>query len=278
MQLIAIHTPILRPGDDIAAALAQSERIRPGDIIVVSSKAVATVEGAAADLRALSPSPDARRYAEATGRSALFMQAVLDETARLHGTVRGTCPGALLTQVRPQGFPHGTILTANAGMDQSNVPDGFAIGWPRDPVASARELRNKLISTACHPELRRGSTRDVVQSWFDGAHHDTPSLAVLLTDSACRPRRWGVTAFALASAGLDPLLPQKGERDLFGSELRITTEAVADQLATAANAVMGNAAQRIPAVIIRDHGFPFRDFVGWVPGIEPEEDLFRGVI
>ncbi|MFA6039229.1 MAG: coenzyme F420-0:L-glutamate ligase [Candidatus Peribacteraceae bacterium] len=277
MQLIPIHTPVLKRGDDIAAILAQSERIRPGDIVVVSSKAVATVEGAATDLGARSPSPDAERYAKTTGRTAPFMQAVLDETARLNGSVRGTCPGALLTEVTPQGFPHGTILTANAGMDQSNIEDGFAIGWPRDPVASARKLKEHLEALITPTSSASSESSDS----SDSSQHNPqppPALAVILTDSACRPRRWGVTAFALVSAGLDPLLPQKGARDLFDKELRITTEAVADQLATAANMVMGNAGQRIPAVIIRDHGYPLSGFEGWVPGIEPEEDLFRGVI
>ena len=76
------------------------------------------------------------------------------------------------------------------------------------------------------------------------------------------------------SSGLDPLLSQKGKTDLFGKPLKITTEAVADQLATAANFLMGNAAQSIPAVIIRDHGLTLSDWEGWIPGIEPEKDLF----
>ena len=79
----------------------------------------------------------------------------------------------------------------------------------------------------------------------------------------------GVTAFALVCVGLDPLLSQQGVEDLFGKPLRITTEAIADQLATAANFVMGNAGQSTPAAIIRAHGLRLSDFAGWVPGIEP---------
>ena len=73
-------------------------------------------------------------------------------------------------------------------------------------------------------------------------------------------------------------MPQKGKQDLFGKELKITTEAIADQLATVANTLMGNASQATPVVIIRDHGLPFSDLAGWVPGIEPSEDLFRGIL
>lgn len=269
MLLLPCPTPILRKGDNLAAAIAHAVALRTGDIIAVSSKAVATTEGAAIDLTALSPSPDAVRYARATGRSAPFLQAVLDETERLHGTVRGTCPGALLTEVRPAGFPGGTILAANAGLDQSNIEEGFAIGWPRDPVASALELRRRLESSPTAPLPSPGEGMGMGEK-----RH----VAVIITDSACRPRRRGVTAFALACAGIDPLQNEQGRRDLFDRELRITTEAVADQLATAANFLMGNAGQSVPVAVIRDHGIPFTNFIGWVPGIEPEEDLFRGLI
>ena len=103
-------------------------------------------------------------------------------------------------------------------------------------------------------------------------------IAIIVTDSCCRPRRLGVTAFALVAAGLDALVSLKGRDDLFGKKMRITTEAVADQLATAANMLMGNEAQAVPAVIVRDHGMELSEFAGWVPGIEPEEDLFRGIV
>ncbi|MDD4318703.1 MAG: coenzyme F420-0:L-glutamate ligase [Candidatus Peribacteraceae bacterium] len=255
MQLFPIPTPILKKGDDLARIFAEHAAFLEGDVVVVSSKAVATVEGAAVDLRPVQPSDEAVRWAKETGsRTAAFLQATLDETKRLNGRVVGACPGAILTEVVPAGFPHGTILTANAGMDESNVEKGWAVGWPRDPVASAGSLRRAL-------EKETGGR-----------------IAVILTDSCCRPRRWGVTAFALTAAGIDPLRPQEGKEDLFGRKLRITTEAVADQLATAANYLMGNAGQSVPAVIVRGHGLPLSDFEGWVPGIAPDEDLFRGVI
>ncbi len=104
------------------------------------------------------------------------------------------------------------------------------------------------------------------------------SVALLLTDSGLSPRRLGVTAFALAIAGMDPTRSLIGSPDLFGKALRLTEEAIADQLATAANAVMGNAAECTPAAFIRDHGIPFSNYVGWVPGIERERDLYHGVI
>ncbi len=103
-------------------------------------------------------------------------------------------------------------------------------------------------------------------------------IGLLLSDSSCRPSRQGVTAFALTVCGFDPVRSDIGKKDLHGNALRITQEAVADQLATAANMVMGNAAQCIPAAVIRDHDIPLSDFCGWVDGIEPEDDLFRDML
>ena len=250
VEIFPLHTPTLKSGDDLVALLMQATAFADGDILVLSSKAVATVEGAAIDLRAVKPSKEARMWAERCGKSPEFRQAILDETKRLHGKVAGGCPFAMLTELRPDGFPEGSLLVPNAGLDQSNVPEGFCIGWPVDPLASVRAIRSALESkTKKH-------------------------VAVILSDSCCRPRRLGVTAFALVASGLDPLASQIGRKDLFGRELTMTVEAVADQLATAANAVMGNADQSTPAAIIREHTIPLSDFEGWVPGITREDDLF----
>lgn len=244
MHLFPIHTPLLSPGDDLVSFL--SEHVQKGDILCVSSKALATVEG-----RILS-FPDsitskARNFAVQTGRTPAFCQAVLDECVVRNGVVMHWCPGALLTELRPKGLKEGSILCANAGLDESNAPDGSIIGWPEDPVKSIRNLRIGL-----------GPER----------------IGILISDSCCRPRRWGVTAIALVVSCFDPIRSEVGKHDLFGRELRITQEAVADQLATASNALMGNADQGIPAVIIRDHNIPFTDFEGWVPAVESEEDIF----
>ncbi len=254
MHLIPIKTAVIRQGDDLTAMFMKQAKFQKNDILVVSSKVIATAEGAIIDLASMEVSGAAKKWSDACGRSPEFCEAVLQETHRLHGTVVGSCPGALLTEVRPDGLATGTILAANAGLDQSNMQEGFAIGWPQDPVTSVHALR-------FHIKERAGV-----------------NIAVILTDSCCRPRRLGVTAFALTVSGLDPLVSQAGKNDLFGHPLRITTEAIADQLATAANFLMGNAGQATPAVIIRDHGIPLSDYEGWVHGIEPHDDLFAGIL
>ncbi|TSC58497.1 MAG: hypothetical protein Greene041619_507 [Candidatus Peregrinibacteria bacterium Greene0416_19] len=284
MLLLPIPTPLLRPGDDLATIVAEEAMFEPGDIIAISSKAVATVENAFIDLRTIEPTEEAREWSRKTGhRSPAFCQAVLDELQRLNGTVIGACPGAMLTEVAPEGLANGSILTANAGLDESNAPVGMAIGWPRDPVRSVRELRRKLelyLGKDTDDTEESNESEDEQRSSDSSVSSVTSasSIAVILTDSCVRPRRLGVTAFALTVAGIDPLLPQAGLQDLFGKELHITTEAVADQLATAANFLMGNAAQSVPAVLIRDHGLLMSDFEGWVPGIGRERDLFSGLL
>lgn len=249
MLLIPVHTRLINKGDNLAHILNESADIQDGDIVVITSKVVTTAEGDAVDTSSLIPSAQAEEWARKSKRSPAFMEAVLQETTRLRGTVTGDCPGAMLCELRPDGLKKGTIFAPNAGMDESNIDLGKAVGWPLDPVTSARTLRDAL----------------------------NPKCSVLIIDSCCRPRRIGVTAFTLTACGIDPLQSEVGKQDLFGRELRVTVEAVGDQLATAAAMIMGNANQSIPAVIVRDHGFPSSDFCGWVDGIEPTEDLFQGL-
>ncbi|OIO53074.1 coenzyme F420-0:L-glutamate ligase [Candidatus Peregrinibacteria bacterium CG1_02_54_53] len=251
MKILPLHTPILQQGDDLVGILAKGTTFEKDDILVVSSKAIATVEGARIDLTKITTTPEAQDWAKKSGRSAAFRQAVLDEAKRLSGAVVGGSELAMLTELKPEGL-EGSLLVPNAGLDQSNVPEGYCIGWPMDPLRSAQGIRDHLVQ-------KTGKR-----------------LAVIVSDSCCRPRRFGVTAFALVCIGVDPLSPQIGKKDLFGRPLTMTVEAQVDQLATAANAVMGNADQSIPAAIVREHGLPMTNFVGWVPGIDPEEDLFKG--
>lgn len=280
MLLLPIHTPILKPGDALADILMKSAKILSGDIVVISSKAIATIEGAMIDLRTLKPSPDAVDLSNKIERTPSFCEGLIKELIRLNGTIISTCPGAALTELRPQGLASGSILIANAGLDESNVKKGCAIGWPGDPVLSVRRLREQLrAETAKRVERAERKYLNSASSLPSSPSQPfLPSLAIILTDSSCTPRRTGVTAIALTVSGLDPLQSMKGEHDLFRKPLRITTEAVADQLATAANFLMGNAGQSVPAVIIRDHGLTLSDWEGWVPGIEADQDLFRGVV
>ncbi len=246
MQMIPLKTQLLCANDDLSAVLKRTSTIQPDDIVVITSKVVATCEDAFVDLRTIGVSDKARAEAKTTGRSPEFCQAVLDETARMNGKVIGRCPGAMLCLVRPTKAMH--IVAANAGMDQSNVPEGTALGWPSNAAASAKRLRREL------------------------------GCAVIIIDSCCAALRTGISAYALACAGIDPIRDERGKPDLFGRTLRITRDAIADELAAAASVLIGNAAQATPAVIVRDHGLPKSDFADWVPTFSPEEDLFKDVL
>ncbi len=274
MLLLPLQTRRIQPGDDLAAILSGTAAIEPGDIVVLSSKAVATAEGFLHALADVTPSAEAHRLSALCTRSPAFCELVLQELQRMDGKILHHAPGALLTEVRPQGMQSGSLLIANAGLDESNVRQGFAIGWPMDPVRSLRELRLHIVKTLQKQSAisHQPSAKKMDANGWKLIAGSSPAL--VMTDSCIHPRRIGVGAVALAVSGLDPLQSEKGKKDLFGKELHITVEAVADQLATAANFLMGNAAQSTPAVIIRDHGLPLSDYEGWVPGMEPGEDLF----
>ncbi len=243
MQILPVSTRLLSKGNDLADVLWKSGVLQAGDIVVFSSKAVTMTERGARALPAAA-SADANALAAKTGQDPRFCEAILEETKRLNGRVIHACTGAVLTELR------GSLLIANAGLDQSNAGEGMIIGWPEDPVKSVGQLQRDLSEKT------------------GGA------VGIVLSDSCSMPRRKGVIAVALTVAGFDPLVNQEGRTDLYGRALGMTTEAVADQLATAANAVMGNADQSIPAAVIRDHNIPFSAFIGWVPGIAKADDLF----
>lgn len=249
MEILPIKTPILTSGDSFASILLEHGDIRDDDIIVVSSKAIATVEGAAICLSDIEATTEAEDLTRELGKSAAYYQVVLDETTRMNGTIIQSVNGIVLTELKPDGLTEGSILVPNAGLDRSNIEEGYVIGWPKDPVESAQNLRAAL-----------------------------GNVGIIITDSGLSPRRKGVISFALTVSGFDPFVSMIGKSDLFGQSMHITEEAVADQLSTAANFIMGNTNQSIPAVVIRGHGIPLNDFSGWVPGIEREKDIYHKVI
>lgn len=281
MQVFPVKTPLLKQGDYLAEIIQRSIELQENDILIISSKAVTATESGYTKL-----SPPNEKG---------FKKAVEQEMKRMRGSVASVSPHAILTYLKPDGFGEGTLLAVNAGLDQSNTPEGHAIGWPKDPVASVQRLRNALEARMKKPKkpTKRLSSDSSVSS--DSSSFAQPSprllpaskatedrsvssrLAVIISDSCCMPARLGVTAFALAVSGIDPFANRIGEADLFGKKLRMTQEAIADQLATIANFVMGNSDESVPAAVIRDHGLAITKFCGWVPGIEPGEDLFGGL-
>jgi coenzyme F420-0:L-glutamate ligase/coenzyme F420-1:gamma-L-glutamate ligase len=211
-----------------------------GDVFVVAQKIVSKAEGAIVRLDQVSPSSLAREWGDAWRRDPAVVEVVLRESRRIVRMERG-----LIISETQHGF-----VCANAGVDASNVPDGFVTVLPRDPDASAARLQSAL-----QVRLSR-------------------RLAVIVADTFGRPWRGGVVNVALGVAGLTPLLDCRGMRDRFGRVLESTVINVADEIAGAAELVMGKRAQT-PVALVRGAAEWFGAGGGNDLLRPPATDLFR---
>jgi coenzyme F420-0:L-glutamate ligase/coenzyme F420-1:gamma-L-glutamate ligase len=207
--------PEIGEGDDLAALIAARVRLEDGDVLVVAQKAVSKAEGRVVRLDEVEPSERARELAG--GEDPRRVEVILRESARI---VRSR-PPLVISETR-----HGFVC-ASAGVDSSNAPrPETVVLLPEDPDASAAGLRERL---------RELSGADV---------------GVIVSDSFGRAWRQGTTDVAIGVAGIRPLLDLKGTRDRAGYELHATVIAVADELAGAAQLVLGKT-DGIPAAVIR---------------------------
>jgi coenzyme F420-0:L-glutamate ligase/coenzyme F420-1:gamma-L-glutamate ligase len=235
--------PELEESDDLALLLhAAAERVgglRDGDVVVVAQKAVSKVEGRIVRLADIEPSARAIELAGPEG-DPRHVEAVLRESVEV---VRSR-PPLVIAETR-----HGFVC-ASAGVDASNTPaDETVVLLPLDPDASARRLRERLVA-------------------LGGA-----DVGVIVSDSFGRAWRQGTTDVALGVAGITPLLDLRGTRDARGRELNTTQIAVADEIAAAAELVLGKA-RGIPAAIVR--GIDVRGDGAAAELVMPRErDLFR---
>jgi coenzyme F420-0:L-glutamate ligase/coenzyme F420-1:gamma-L-glutamate ligase len=213
--------PDVAAGDDLPALIVDAVRagrytIESGDVFVVAQKIVSKAEGALVRLDDVEPSALARSWADAHGRDARTIEVVLRESRRI---VRMDL-GVLIAETR-----HGFVC-ANAGVDASNVAEGWVAVLPRDPDASAERLRAALSAACACP------------------------LGVVVSDTFGRPWREGVVNVALGVAGLRPLVDYRGTTDQYGRRLESTVMALADEIASAAEIVMRKAA-RLPVAVVR---------------------------
>ena len=233
----------IAPGTDIAALIADASRDRPlvdGDVVVVTHKIVSKSEGQLVDLRTITPSALAVRIAEQFGKDARQVDVVLRESARIVRMERGI----IICETR-----HG-LICANAGVDASNVAKETVCLLPRDPDASAARIR---------AGLRERTGADV---------------AVIISDSFGRPWRNGIINIAIGVAGMLPLADYRGQTDPAGYDLRVTVMAVADELAGAAELVMGKV-DMVPVAVICGYTYNRGDGTGHDLVMDPAKDLFR---
>jgi coenzyme F420-0:L-glutamate ligase/coenzyme F420-1:gamma-L-glutamate ligase len=231
--------PEVEPGANLASLVTTCHLVEEGDVLVLAQKVVSKAEGRVVRLDEVEPSDRARELAGPDG-DARQIEVVLRESVRI---VRAR--GSLVIAETRHGF-----VCASAGVDASNAPEaGMVVLLPLDPDASARGIRARIRELT-------GRT-----------------VAVIISDSFGRPWRQGTTDVAIGVAGLAPLLDLRGERDAAGYELRSTQIAAADELAGAAELVMGKTSG-IPGAVIRGFASAGDGSAGELV-MPAERDLFR---
>jgi coenzyme F420-0:L-glutamate ligase / coenzyme F420-1:gamma-L-glutamate ligase len=242
--------PLVRPRDDLAELLilaCERQAISPkeGDVLVLAQKVVSKAEARYIDLATVVPSARAQSLAAEVEKDPRLVEVILGESRRV---VRRR-PGILIVEHR-LGF-----VMANAGVDRSNVdPEAGAepvLLLPRDPDGSAATLLARL-----------------------SAHFGKP-LSVIISDSWGRAWRRGTVGVALGAAGLPAVMDLRGRPDLFGHELRVTETGFADEIASAASLLMGQAAEATPAVLVSGLSWSAPSMPANALLRPPEEDLFR---
>jgi coenzyme F420-0:L-glutamate ligase / coenzyme F420-1:gamma-L-glutamate ligase len=245
-EVIAVEgLPEIRRGDELAPLILEATRrqdtpIQDRDLLVVSQKIVSKTEGRVVRLADVSVSDQARSVADEIGRDPRLVQVILGESRRIVRKAKDV----LIVETR-----HGFVC-ANAGVDQSNVDADTACLLPEDSDRSAGALRAHLRTLTGH------------------------ELAIIIADTFGRPWREGLVNVAVGLAGLEPIVSYLGQLDPAGHVLQATILALADELAGAAEPVMGKL-DRVPVAIIRGLDWPRGDGSSRALLRDPARDLFR---
>jgi coenzyme F420-0:L-glutamate ligase / coenzyme F420-1:gamma-L-glutamate ligase len=246
------HIPMIQPGDNLAEILlraldAMPQPLEDGDILVLAQKIISKAEGRLVNLAQVEPSAEALELAGSTEKDPRLLELILRESS----AVLRVRPGTIIVEHR-LGF-----ICANAGIDHSNVrgpwgsPEDWVLLLPEDPDASARQIQEAI------------------------AVHRGVQVGILIIDSHGRAWRNGTVGVCIGLASVPGVIDMRGEKDLFGYQLKVTTVAAADELAAAASLVMGQAGECLPAVHVRGFPYPLRT-AQFQELIRPKElDLFR---
>jgi coenzyme F420-0:L-glutamate ligase/coenzyme F420-1:gamma-L-glutamate ligase len=249
IKIIAVENlPMFAKGDNIGqliceAAKKQGTPIEENDVIVVTHVAVAKAEGTVVNLDEVVPSPRAIEIAQKVGKDPAMVEVILRETKEI---VR-MGPNSLIVETK------NGIVSANAGVDRSNVEGDRNVALlPVDPDSSARDIRKEIEKqTRC-------------------------KVAVIVSDTHGRPLRMGEMNIAVGIAGFKPIRDRRGEKDLFGYVLNVKQTCIADELASAAELVIGQANEGIPAAIIRGYQYQITENATAKDLTRPKEkDIFR---
>ena len=242
--------PLVKNGDNIAELILSSLKkqnieLKEGDILLIAETLISKAEGNYIDLNQIKPSHKAKELAQKTGKEPQLVEAIINESKE----IIAVGPNFIISETR-----HGFVC-ANAGIDESNVEEGLATPIPENPDKSAKKIYNSL-------KAKVGG-----------------NLAIIITDTQGRAFRNGAVGVAIGCCGISPLWERVGEEDLYGRKLETTEIAIADELASAASILMGQANEGIPVVLAR--GFlNFNDLKDENSSIKPlirpkEFDVFR---
>lgn len=216
-EAIAVENiPLIRKGEDLPLIICKNLKLQDRDIIIIASTVVAKTEGETFRLEEIKPGNKALEIAAKNGKDPRFVQAVLDRSREL-----------LVETPFMLTVTHAGHTCVNAGVDSSNIEEGFLLGTPKDPDASAEKLGKRL-------ETLSGR-----------------KLSIIITDTNGRAFKIGQTGAAIGTYKIKAIKGWIGEKDLFGRVLEITQEAVVDELAGAANLLFGEGAGGTPVVVIR---------------------------
>lgn len=194
-----------------------NEVLMNGDIIVVSTKYISNSQGRIVQFDKIIPSEEGTKLAKEFKIKPSFAEMILRESDKVFGGISGF----IITSAD-------YVMAPNAGIDKSNASEGVAILYPKNPYLIAENLRRKIyLKLSIH-------------------------VGVVLVDSRLMPARIGTSGVAIACAGIEPVLDMRARKDLDGKPLKVTFQAVADNIATIANYKMGEGAESKPFAIVRN--------------------------
>ncbi|MDW0179365.1 MAG: coenzyme F420-0:L-glutamate ligase [Nitrososphaeraceae archaeon] len=236
----------IREGDDISNLILKSikekkESLKENDVIVITHKIVSKSEGRTIDLTKIIPSEESKKISSRTGKDPKLVELIISQSNEIIKIQREI----IITETK-----HGFVC-ANSGIDTSNVGNSnHVVLLPVDPDKSAREIRNYI----------RSRTKT--------------NVAVIISDTFGRPFRKGQVNVAIGVAGINPIKSYIGDSDMYGNILRVTEIAIADEIASAAELVMGKSL-RVPVTIVRGYDFSSTD--ASIPKVTraKKDDLFR---
>jgi len=249
MELFSIKLPLIKKNDPLLEIMireikANHRKLEERDIVIISEKVIATSQGRIMNLNEVRGiSEKAKKLAKKYDMDECFVELITQESTEILGGL----PHVILAKVHD-------FLIANAGIDQSNAGPNNVVLLPINLKSVTRDYRNALKE-----------------------EFNLKDLGLIVADSRVQPLRKGTIGIAIATAGFEPIEDCRGHLDLYGRPLQITLRAVADDLASAAQFLLGEADEQTPIVVIRGSNVNFTDNPQTTTEMAPEECLYMNI-